>query len=581
MSQSYLFQASIGPVQSFIASARRTRDLWFGSWMLSELSRAAAQAVVDNPKDLIFPANLQAENVANKIVARINQEPRQVGEKVKAAVRERLNTIWEEAHKQIKDELIDAQAVKQQIDALVECVWAAVPLDDNYHDARARLEALLAARKTTRDFGPAIWGRELPKSSITGQLESVIPEDRYLTYKDTDKQKENKIIALWQNYGAGQAERLSAVDLLKRHGKKPDQDRFLSTSHVAALPFLVRFDDLRSGELARLWKNYYDQLPSHIRERERVAAEFARPSFFNCCDGALLYTERLTDDIDNRDQLSQIQQALATFLAAVKQQLNLTRPSPYYAILHADGDGMGAVIDHEAAKGEEQHQKISQQLDSFATDAANIVRQHQGAPIYTGGDDVLALLPLHTALQCAKQLADRFKDLLKEFTDKEKEGRSPTLSVGLAVVHHLTPLSDALDLARDAEKAAKKIDGKNALAIIVSKRSGGETTVCGQWGSFNAQLEKIIELHREGEIAKGAAYELRDLAERMRDALPAEALRLEAQRILKRKQISEAALQQLQDIFKVYLPENTKHPDQKLASVADMLITARVFADAM
>ncbi|NTU65338.1 MAG: hypothetical protein HGB05_18545 [Chloroflexi bacterium] len=67
----------------------------------------------------------------------------------------------------------------------------------------------------------------------------------------------------------------------------------------------------------------------------------------------------------------------------------------------------------------------------------------------------------------------------------------------------------------------------------------------------------------------------------MRDALPAEALRLEAQRILKRKQISEAALQQLQDIFKVYLPENTKHPDQKLASVADMLITARVFADAM
>jgi len=28
---------SIGPIQDFIASARRSRDLWFGSWMLSEL----------------------------------------------------------------------------------------------------------------------------------------------------------------------------------------------------------------------------------------------------------------------------------------------------------------------------------------------------------------------------------------------------------------------------------------------------------------------------------------------------------------------------------------------------------------
>ncbi|NJK81182.1 MAG: hypothetical protein HC914_15375 [Chloroflexaceae bacterium] len=37
----YLFQVHIGPVQRFIASARRTRDFWFGSWLLSELAKAA------------------------------------------------------------------------------------------------------------------------------------------------------------------------------------------------------------------------------------------------------------------------------------------------------------------------------------------------------------------------------------------------------------------------------------------------------------------------------------------------------------------------------------------------------------
>src|SRR5436190_1492786 len=75
---SYLFLVNIGPVQGFIDSARRTRDLAFGSGLLSELSRAAAHEIVrQNGLDsLIFPAPsqqalLQPDNkqfiVANKI----------------------------------------------------------------------------------------------------------------------------------------------------------------------------------------------------------------------------------------------------------------------------------------------------------------------------------------------------------------------------------------------------------------------------------------------------------------------------------------------------------------------------------
>ena len=38
----YLITLSLGPVQSLIEAARRTRDLWCGSWLLSEAARAAA-----------------------------------------------------------------------------------------------------------------------------------------------------------------------------------------------------------------------------------------------------------------------------------------------------------------------------------------------------------------------------------------------------------------------------------------------------------------------------------------------------------------------------------------------------------
>ncbi|MBI2566887.1 MAG: hypothetical protein HYV63_07650 [Candidatus Schekmanbacteria bacterium] len=42
-----LLLVTIGPVQDFIASARRCRDLWHGSWLLSELGKAAAAGIVD------------------------------------------------------------------------------------------------------------------------------------------------------------------------------------------------------------------------------------------------------------------------------------------------------------------------------------------------------------------------------------------------------------------------------------------------------------------------------------------------------------------------------------------------------
>ncbi len=60
----YLFLASIGPVQSFIASGRRTRDLWFGSTLLSELSKTAARTIARNGNNiLIFPAPLDSQRL--------------------------------------------------------------------------------------------------------------------------------------------------------------------------------------------------------------------------------------------------------------------------------------------------------------------------------------------------------------------------------------------------------------------------------------------------------------------------------------------------------------------------------------
>ncbi|MCU0733383.1 MAG: hypothetical protein MUE84_17610, partial [Hyphomonas sp.] len=58
----WLVQLSFGPVQSFISAARRSRDLWAGSRILSEIVRGSAQALKTsaNGRDgntLIYPVD--------------------------------------------------------------------------------------------------------------------------------------------------------------------------------------------------------------------------------------------------------------------------------------------------------------------------------------------------------------------------------------------------------------------------------------------------------------------------------------------------------------------------------------------
>src|SRR5690349_13716188 len=93
----YLFLFTIGPVQDFIAAARRTRDLWAGSQLLSELSRTAAKALRDDyDAQLIFPApskqgkELKDHDVVNRILVSLTtlEKPEIVGEKIEQAVRE-------------------------------------------------------------------------------------------------------------------------------------------------------------------------------------------------------------------------------------------------------------------------------------------------------------------------------------------------------------------------------------------------------------------------------------------------------------------------------------------------------------
>ncbi len=526
MADTHLVIFHIGPVQDFIATARRSRDLWYGSWMLSELSRAVARKVIELSGLLIFPVNPQSIlNVPNKIVAIVEGHPKSFGKQVGETVSTRMKELGNEALDQVKTNNYDRQLAEAQIQNLPEFYWVSVPFDEkNYQQARERAEALMAARKTTRNFMQST-GSPVPKSSLDGARESVIPEEDYPKRDGQDRLA--KIKKLYDNYHTRQGERLSGVDILKRLGNPKDAPKFKSTSDLAALPFLERVDRIKGKGKSR-------ELIGKIRSMLQNAGWAMGEA-----EEELVFESRLADWIPAGKQQDTVRQDLSDLLKIYTEGRAV--PNPYYALLAADGDNMGVVIDAQEDAG--KHRDLSTALSEFAALAPEIVRAQHGFLIYSGGDDVLAYLPINNVLECARKLEEAFRAKIPDSFKASKGNQEirPTLSIGIMIAHHLEPLSDVLEKAREAERAAKRVDSiqKNGLAITLCKRGGADRTVSGRWGAFDRRLKQLIEFSNSNAISAGTAYELQELHRILSGtSIPPEGLANESLRIIGRKQDS-------------------------------------------
>ncbi|RME39829.1 MAG: type III-B CRISPR-associated protein Cas10/Cmr2, partial [Planctomycetota bacterium] len=179
-------------------------------------------------------------------------------------------------------------------------------------------------------------------------------------------------------------------------------------------------------------------------------------------------------------------------------------PPTYYAVVTMDGDRMGEKL---RVANEDEQRQISRWLSTFATKkVTRIVKDHWGELIYSGGDDVLAMLPVSTAIAAAGELAKTFR------SGWPIKKQSATVSAGIAVVHYKEDLRFALDAARRAEVHAKE-SGRDALTLAICRRSGEHTSVLVPWSSVaeKSVTEKVDELvkHFIGGLSDRWTYALR------------------------------------------------------------------------
>lgn len=444
---SHLFVFQIGPVQSFIAQARRTQDLYVGSRILSDLAAAGLWAAKDTANfQPIFPyldESYLPRSVPHKFAFISSSPPEEIAQQVRQAVDERwiegfANRVGEYLYTALNMGEGEWNDVYQrQVRSWLEFTWIAVPYDaDRHGDSFTKAVRAMAQRKLARPFAQV----EEPgtKCTLSGS-QQALP----LNWKALARRLGEVIVR--------PNEQLGAIATIKRFV----QDAGCFTEDLTRFP-----------SAAAVSANDPDR-----------------------------------DEEDSEDRGREVE--------------------GYFAILHMDGDQMGTALSNIETL--EQHQRFSRVLADFADNYASqiIAAQcrrddgHEGAGVlvYAGGDDVLALLPLSRALQCADALRKEFEAISARSLPKGKL----TMSAGMAIVPQKLPFDIGLEMARGAEDTAKDhyriIDahGNSKGAVyVVESHGSGRREAGGCWDDIGF-VQDFLHQFASGRLSGKYGYDLLEL----------------------------------------------------------------------
>lgn len=557
--ESYIL-VHIGPVQSWIEQARRTQDLFAGSRLLSYLAANGLQAAQAAGARIVLPAvtgkpRLDANYPNRLMVACVAAQAPEIADAMRAAVLRAWKDLANGVRRYLAHDLrnpdgengiaFNADIWQRQTDHFLEVYYVFTENTGDYQRDNARLNQLMNSRKALRHI--YMLGEPGEKCTLTGEHEALHnAESGKATSRDV-RDFWNEVRRRYPNKAEfNNGERLCAISTVKRlaHEALPafQQDRFPSTSSIACAPFRVA--------LVRKWSNaavrtaaegylqaLYDLLETvgsdwralHFMrsgriERERLPYIEALVEELGLSweedegllhrlmsfDGDWFYADTLIDrtvrDYTDADDAVLRTETCQSALRRARERLRDlvsavgVSPSTYYAILAMDGDDMGDRA--RRFRDETPHTNFSADLLAFARKTVRpyIEERTAGRLVYSGGDDVLALVPMVDALRIASAIADNF-DL----------NIGSTMSAGIAIVHHTHSLRLALRAARDAEKKAKDVPQKNAFCVEYLRRSGEKRQIVLKWreGEQVAPVvNQLSDMMRAGRLSRQMASEM-------------------------------------------------------------------------
>jgi len=665
----------IGPVQEYIAQARRTLDLWSGSYLLSYLIGCGLRhiALHFGPDNVIFPnlcgqpifdlllqdevwtkarvqlpssgsdatlwdsfgydtdygrRRLLTPSLPNRFLAvlpadKADATARDVVKSIRDTHHDIAGKVWEWASQQLKTAHCWTEDNRRRFDAqnarFLDIAWQTVVWPDSPDSAFERTELLPEARKHQGNDGPRAGlftilemarrmphdhrdvrnfdcekyesgtrnaqGRDISGWKDRSKLEPDAKLDNpgaawsalyQLTQWQLDAVRQTRAWKAWASGGwaVGRDHNKDSLNgkeeaLLDLEGPQWPEDRVRELNFESKIPNLFKAGELlgASSLIKRLWPTAWLQekhpfqsndwrMPDtrHIADGQPFAISVQDETFDADdnlkADGDMqkYFTVLALDGDEMGKWISGLHPNMPTLQQQLSDYIDPDDGQRKGAKKYFEDYGLKDLLAHKRPLSPSFHLQFSEMLANFGNCCVRRnVEAHDGRLIYSGGDDVLALLPAHTAIACAHNLRAAFRGennplnqlkgawrfrggawqreevqlfgcqqsgfirLNPEAPALEGEpkkfdlmvpGPAADCSVGIAIAHFKSPLQDVVRAAQAAEKRAKRELGRSAVAVTLMKRSG-ETIHWGcQWDSGGLDVyDAIITALSDGAVS--------------------------------------------------------------------------------
>lgn len=528
MEASKYFHFTIGPVQGFVAQARRTRDFWAGSFLLSWLSGVAMAEIIRQGGEIKFPVPPDGylDWIEGKGKGK-SEKPRQ------GAIPNRFKATEAKVPAGFDGKKVK-QCVQEAWFALAEHIWE----KDGISKIATKAETRIIWERQNKNFWDISWvlTKDDTDTSLMDQRKNwrnhyaeagepgvkCMVMDGWQELSGAERPgKEGDIFWKSMRQGKetdlGEKEQLCALAYVKRRfarhfasfNKKLESGLLVhgwklttgmpSVSYMAAVHWLEDViktatpeDAYRLLDAAKKVNPSQDEWDTHIECLKKIVEDKGEKwdSGSNLRKLLSLDASVFFEHVQDNPKANGFDERAIENL--INEMKGFSKPSPFYAILLMDGDSLGS---HMSDTNKQEH--ISKSLDKFTHAAPEVVEKHNGFLIYAGGDDVLAILPLEDAIPCAASVRQLY---LKSF---EGTGIPTTISAAIEFAHVKMPLGKILgDAHHLLDDIAKEGAGRDALAVRVWKQGGMALQWAQPWKIALIALKEDEKTTHIEEIAK-------------------------------------------------------------------------------